>query len=356
MATDLELIRRVDVVLEGLAGDRADIEAVAKKFFSDFSKAEQAKAMVMLRAELAERRVRVAGGVATERATAAGAIGRETARLRSELRLGEKLQTEGFRATREVEKLGRIRQATSLKQLRTAADKLASPESRRGGRQAFTAAKVAFLGAGGDRLLANAIEEEAVVERRAGIRKRLATEREQRIKDRPKRIGAKEGTIKAQRSQLSRLGIGEETKIPGRQGVTIAETLGSKGQRAGIGARGQKIAAVEGAFGAGLRKIQGRTKLLSGLKRGGLIGVAGGIGTTFLIRAIMGGKDKEGPELDPLLQMQLMQSLQGARGRPTDPALTQGRELRNVFQLLQIIKTLQGLQGVMGQPSTGGLV
>jgi hypothetical protein len=87
----------------------------------------------------------------------------------------------------------------------------------------------------------------------------------------------------------------------------------------------------------------------------GLIGGAAAIGIPLLLKAMSGGEKKGGAEITPEIQMQLMQAMGGGQGG-TDPNLTTGRQLRNVFQLLQIIKTLRDMQMMGAQPTPGGLV
>jgi hypothetical protein len=87
----------------------------------------------------------------------------------------------------------------------------------------------------------------------------------------------------------------------------------------------------------------------------GLIGGAAAVGIPLLLKAMSGGEKKGGAEITPEIQMQLMQAMGGGQGG-TDPNLTTGRQLRNVFQLLQIIKTLRDMQMMGAQPTPGGLV
>lgn len=108
---------------------------------------------------------------------------------------------------------------------------------------------------------------------------------------------------------------------------------------------------------AGRATIGAAEKLASrkGLMRGGIRGAAGLGGLALILKAIMGGGKEAEPGVSPEVQMQLMQMM-GGGGKGVDPALSTGRELRNVFQLLQIIKTLRDMQAMTSQPAAGGLV
>ncbi len=87
------------------------------------------------------------------------------------------------------------------------------------------------------------------------------------------------------------------------------------------------------------------------LGKGALIG--GAALSIPLILSALGG-DKKSEELDPAAQFQLMQALQSGGGRGgTDPALQQGRELRNVLNLLNVIKQLRGMESTLAQPTAG---
>lgn len=260
-----------------------------------------------------------------------------TATGRSTIKLGEQRQVERLRGIRDRRKLRQVRVADAQKRLETVAKRFVESGPSRVTAPAMSRARDAFIRLGGSPAIAEGIENEVRMEREIKRLGQVRKQREESLSKKPKRLSRQEQTTKGQERQLQRLGLSRETKIPG--GGTIAETMGGS----------------RGSFGGGLRKIAGRQKLFSGLKKTGLIGGAAAIGIPLLLKLMGGGKKQVGAELPPEIQMQLMQAMSQGGGRGVDPALGTGRDLRNVFQLLQIIKTLRDMQGLQQQP-TGGLI
>jgi hypothetical protein len=171
------------------------------------------------------------------------------------------------------------------------------------------------------------------------------------------RLGAERGALRTRRLGATREGIRRRVG-----GVNVPGFLGSQ-PATGIPSiqtglqQLEQIAKPKELRVAG-QKAVGAAKQAAGAgkwKRRGLIGGGMALGIPLLLKAMSGGEKKGGAEITPEIQMQLMQAMGGGQGG-TDPNLTTGRQLRNVFQLLQIIKTLRDMQMMGAQPTPGGLV
>lgn len=267
-----------------------------------------------------------------------------TATARSGIRIAEQREKEGLRLSRDRTR-SELANITRLeKNLQTAAKRFVESGSAQSTQPALRLAADNFIRIGGSTAVAQGIVNEANISRRLKFQepalKRIRERAEQRI-TRRKELPARQLAAgqEARRARLGILGLGESTKVPG--GGTLGDLVTS--------GKGFREAATAAA---------GKAQKRRSFRRGGLIGGAALIGIPLLLQAIRGGEKQPGSELPPEVQLQLTQALLGGGqgGRAVDPALSTGRNLRNVFQLLQILKTLRDMQGLTQQPQAGGLV
>ncbi len=177
--------------------------------------------------------------------------------------------------------------------------------------------------------------------------------------------GAGEGRQQAARSaRLERMRGSVRARlgaidVPGAIGATPAVT-GTESPFASLRPaleRVQRAPTPRGVARAGQQAVtraKGLAATRRGLKGAGLGAAGVAILSLLASKAFSGGAKKK--EVDPAAQMQMLQLLGAGGGRgnaPVDPALAQGRELRNQISLLKIIEMVRGLENVALQPTAG---